>query len=445
MGHQGLTSRTVQWAGALPAVRSAIRQLAADDDLSVQAKKFAELRHQGGDLSAVLKTQQALGGRGQDAIAVALGRALDEASRDPRVTVPGGTAANSRPAYTRGMRVSALGSGRRHFLQGGLALAGISLLSGCGGLPFLGRPPANVPRIGVVSGVSSEAAAPHFEALREGLREHGYEEGRDILIEWRPLDGRTERASEVIDELLRLGAAAIVTGNPVAVEAAKRATSTVPIIMAGVFVDPVEQGVIASFNRPGGNVTGLSLSVPTLGAKRLQLLKEAVPAADRIAMLWDRTLGEATIAPGVPQQEQAGRSLGMEVRSVFIERAEELESAFEAMRRDGVAALSVADGPVTLTHAKRVTDLALQHRLPSSYLSPVFVRAGGLMNYGVDQADLYRRAAGYVHKVLQGVAPADLPVEQPTKFEIVVNLKTAQALGLTIPASVLAQATEIIE
>ena len=343
------------------------------------------------------------------------------------------------PTAQAGGRVS-----RRRFLQGGLALAGVGLVSGCRLVPQLTQQPSKIPRIGVVSALSSEAAAPFSEALREGLREHGYEEGRDILIEWRFMDGRSERASELMEELLPLGVVAIVTGNPVGVHAAKRATSTVPIIMAGVFSDPVEQGAVASLSRPGGNVTGLSLNVPTLRAKRMQLLKENVPDARRVGIVWDRNLGQI-IEANVRPLEEAANSLGMEARSVFVERAEELEPAFEAMRRDGVDTLWVIEGPVTVSHAGRIADLALRHRLPGIYGFPQFVRAGGLMSYGVDQADLYRRAAGYLHKVLQGVAPADLPVEQPTKFQFVINLKTAHALGLTIPQSGLLEATEIIQ
>ena len=244
-------------------------------------------------------------------------------------------------------------SSRRRFLQGSLALAGSGLLAGCGLPPPPWQQPAKVPRIGVVSGGSAEFAAPHFEALRQGLREHGYDEGRSVLIEWRTLEGRTERAPEVMEELLRLGVAAIVTGNPPSVLAARRATSTVPIIMAGTFGDPIEQtgGVVASFNRPGGNVTGLSLLVPTLVPKRLQLLKEAAPQAVRLAAVWDRTLGPFVEARS-KLLEDTGPSVGFEVRSVFVQRVEELEPTFEAIRQGGADALHVTEGPVTASNAR---------------------------------------------------------------------------------------------
>jgi putative ABC transport system substrate-binding protein len=299
--------------------------------------------------------------------------------------------------------------------------------------------------VAVVNGRSAEDAAPQTEAFQQGLREHGYEDGRNIAIEWRFLDGRVERSPEVVQELLSTGVAAIVTGNPQFAQAAKQATSTVPIILAGVFGDPVAIGMVASLSRPGGNVTGLSFAVPTLALKQLQLLKETAPGANRIGSLYDATRGPAT-RPLAKLLEEAGASLGVEVRTYWIQRPEDLEPTFDAMRRDGVSALHVVEtAALTLMLAGRIADLALQDRLPVMYPTPEFMKAGGLMALGVDQADLYRRAAGYVYKILQGADPADLPVEQPTKFEFVINKKTADALGLTIPQSLLVQATEVIQ
>ena len=337
------------------------------------------------------------------------------------------------------------GYSRRRFLQGSLGLAGLGLLTGCGlHLPSSQAPPGP-PRIGVLIGSSAEAGAERAEALRDGLREHGYVEGQNIIVEWHFLGGRTEAAPDVARELVRLGVAAIVAGNPAAVEAAKQASGTVPIILAGVYPDPVGFGVAASLARPGGSVTGLSLAVPTLPGKRLQLLKETVPGTGRVGVLFDRNLGASIVGPASRRLEEAGRSLGMEVRVIVVEHVEELEPAFAALRSDGTPPIYVTEGPLTLTHAGRIAELALQHRLPVIYGQAEFARAGGLMAFGVDQTDLYRRTAAYVDKVLKGAGPAELPIEQPTKFDFVINLKAAEALGLTIPHSILQQATEIIQ
>jgi putative ABC transport system substrate-binding protein len=333
---------------------------------------------------------------------------------------------------------------RRQFLQGSLALAGVGLLTSCGLTAPPMQAPAKIPQVGVLIGLSGEAASARTEALRQGLREHGYTEGQNITLEWRFLDGRAERAPEFVNELLGLGVAVLVTGNVETAQAARQATSTVPIVLAGVGNDAVAIGLVANLQRPGGNVTGLSLAVPTLLPKRLQLLKETAPWVDRIGALWDSNLGPA-VAPRLKLMEEAGSQLGVEVRPYWVLHSEELEPTFATMQRDGIGAVHVVETPLTVTHAGRIAGLALQHRLPAMYGTPEFARAGGLMALGVDQPGLYRRAATYVDKILKGANPGDLPVEQPTKFDFSINLQAAQALGLTIPPSVLQQATELIQ
>lgn len=334
---------------------------------------------------------------------------------------------------------------RRVFLQRGLALTGISVLYGCGKLPSWLQP-VSVPRIGVISSAplaGDDQAAEQFEAIRQGLREHGYEEGRNILVEWRSLENRPERAPEVVDELLRLGVTAMYSAHPATILAAKRATTTIPIVMAGAFTDPVGQGAVSNLSRPGENVTGLSIAVPTLGDKRLQLLKETVPGIRRLGLMFDRTLGPL-IDASVRPSEEAARALGLDPRSFILERSEEIESAFAAMQAEGVDAIHVSNGSLFSSQSRPIADLALQHRLPSIGGNPALVRAGVLLQFGIDQLDLMRRAVGHLDKILKGAKPGDLPVEQPTAFDFVINLKTAQALGLAIPQAVLSQATEII-
>ena len=324
-----------------------------------------------------------------------------------------------------------------------MALAYLSLSAGCSRLPLQVQP-ASVPRVGFATGSNGEAAEAQYDAIRQGLREHGYEEGRDILVEWRSLDNRPERAVEVVDEFLRLGVTAIVSAYPPVILAAKKATSTIPIVMAGVFTDPVGQGVVRNLNRPGENVTGLSIDFPTLSDKRLQVLKDAFPAVRRLGLLWDKTLGQPSMDE-IPAHEAAAQGLGLDPRSYIVERAEDIEPAFAAMQTSGVDAVHVSPGPLFAGQAPLVASLALQHRLPSIARNPDLVRAGLLIAFGIDQLDLKRRAVGHLHKILKGAKPGDLPVEQPTAVDFIINLRTARDLGLVIPPSVLAQATEVIQ
>ena len=301
-----------------------------------------------------------------------------------------------------------------------------------------------LPRIGYLrEGSASDAAWPAAEAFRQELRERGWLEGQNVAIEYRWSEGRRDRLPELAAELVRLKVDVIFAPSTAATVAAHNATRTIPIIMAS-FGDPVGRGIVASLARPGGNVTGLSYSVGLgIVAKQLELLKEVVPKVSRVAVLGD---------PGHPQYgsllreaEVASRSLGVQLQVVEARGPSAYDSAFGAMVRKRAEALLVLPDPVSFLHRRPHLDLAAKHRLPASYGSREFVDAGGLISYGPSLSDLWRRAATYVDKILRGAKPADLPVEQPTKFELVINLKTAKALGLTIPPSVLGRADEVIQ
>ena len=299
-----------------------------------------------------------------------------------------------------------------------------------------------VARIGVLAQGSS-TDAPHIgEAFRQGLRDLGYVEGQNIVIEYRWAEGRAERLPDLAVELVNLKVDVIVAGGTPAPLAAKHATRTIPIVMGGAG-DPVGTGLVASLARPGGNVTGLSTLTPELGRKRLQLLKEVVPGVSRVAVLWNAANPYAVL--NMRETEAAARTLGVQVQSLEVRGPDDFESALPAAIRGRAGALIVVDDPLTLTYRVRIVDFAARNRLPAMYGFREYAEAGGLMAFGASLADLGRRAATYVDKILKGAKPADLPVEQPTKFELVINLKTAKALGLTIPQSVLLRADQIIE
>jgi ABC-type uncharacterized transport system substrate-binding protein len=282
---------------------------------------------------------------------------------------------------------------------------------------------------------------PSVEAFRQGLRDLGYVEGQTIVLEERWAEGKLERLPEFAAELVRLQVEVLVAGGSSAIRAAQQATRSIPIVMAGTS-DAVAAGFVASLAHPGGNITGLSDLSAELPGKRLGLLKETVPQSTRIAVLahpatpyygaWMHTL---TVA---------AQALGVHLHVVALHRAEELDAAFMAMTHAGADALIVLDYELLSGLYGRVADLAAQHRLPAMYSWRELVVAGGLMSYGPSQTDINRRTATYVDKILKGAKPGDLPVEQPTKFELVINLKTAQALGLTMPPSILLQADEVI-
>jgi putative ABC transport system substrate-binding protein len=297
-----------------------------------------------------------------------------------------------------------------------------------------------VPRIGVMS--SGSAASPDLaDALRRGLAEFGWVEGQNILIEWRYAEGRPERYPALIAELVRLRVDLIVAGGGTpGAQAAKRATSTIPIVLPAVG-DPVATGLVSSLARPGGNVTGLSMLNTEISAKRVELLREVLPKIERVAVLSD----PAAHTPDLNATQAAAPSLRLRLQVLSVGRPEEFGGVIEAARKADAEALIVLASPVFNTYRRRLIDLVAQNRLIAVYEHRAFPDAGGLMSYGPNLEDMNRRAAKYVDKILKGAKPADLPVEQPTVFELVINMKTAKTLGLTIPASVLVRADRVIE
>ena len=313
-------------------------------------------------------------------------------------------------------------------------MVGVSILAA---LPAAeAQPPERSVRIGVLAPGSRDDDIQSFLA---GMRDLGYIEGRNLVLEYRRAEGKTERLSDLLAELVRLKVDVIVTGGTPAVLAAKRATITIPVVI-GAMGDPVASGVVASLARPGGNITGLSLAIGEgFAGKYLELLREAVPKASRIAVL--RPAAVST----VHDMERAARSLDVRLQFVEVNQPGQLDRAFAAMTAQHAAALVVTPNPFNSTHSDRILRLAAKHRLPALYGLRMFVDAGGLMAYGPSLSESWRRAATYVDKILKGAKPADLPIEQPTKLELIINLKTAKALGLTIPQSLLVRADEIIE
>jgi putative tryptophan/tyrosine transport system substrate-binding protein len=304
--------------------------------------------------------------------------------------------------------------------------------------------PKKIYRMGYLSASDPARDLARAEAIRLALRELGYIEGQDIATEYRYAEGKRDRYPELAAELVRLRVDIIVVAgaDPVA-QAAKNATKTIPIVMVGPGRDPVEAGLVESLARPGGNVTGITNLAPELGGKRLELLKEAVPKLARVAVLYDPA------APGTSREVKedlpaAARALGLTVRSWEVRAADGFETVFAALSKQRPDGLYVPGGSLMAANRKRIADFALKSRLPSMYNNREYVDAGGLMYYGADTADSYRRVAYFVDRILKGAKPADLPVEQPTKFELVINLKTAKQIGVTIPPDLLARATKII-
>ncbi len=305
------------------------------------------------------------------------------------------------------------------------------------------QPVGKVPRIGVIVTATRPETEHLIKALSEGLRELGYVEGRNVMLELRFAEGRQERLPGLVAELVQLKVDVLVTGSNPVIAAVKQATATIPVVMA-VSRDPVGAKFIPSLARPGGNITGLANdSAPEIIGKNLALLKEAAPRISRVAFLWN------PVPPGADTSrnavESAARNLGIAFQSVEVRGRNEFEGAFAAMVRERADGVVVAQDPVTFGSRSQVALLAARSRLPAVYGVKEFAEAGGLMSYGPNIADQFRRAAIYVDKILKGEKAADLPVEQPTKFELVVNLKTAKALGLTIPPSLLQRADLVIE
>jgi putative tryptophan/tyrosine transport system substrate-binding protein len=300
---------------------------------------------------------------------------------------------------------------------------------------------AKIARIGYLA--VNLAASPHTREA--GLRDLGYVEGRNVVIESRDAEGKFERLPALAAELVALKVDVIVTGSTPAAVAAKQATKTIPIVFAAA-ADPVASGLVTSLARPGGNVTGLSALAPELVGKCLELLTQAVPGVSRVAVLWQPGgHGERTEKDMLKEAEVAARALGVRVQFLEARGPADIDRAFSDMTRARAGALTVWTTAMFVIERRRLVDLAVKNRLPTVFPWREGVDAGGLMSYGANFADLYRRAATYVDKILKGAKPADLPVEQPTKFELVINLKTAKALGLTIPQSLLGRADEIIQ
>jgi putative tryptophan/tyrosine transport system substrate-binding protein len=305
--------------------------------------------------------------------------------------------------------------------------------------------PKKVPRIGYLSASDPARESARSEAIRQALRELGYIEGQNIAIEYRYSKARVDRAPELAAELVRLKVDIIVvTGGDSWIRAAMNATKTIPIVMVGSGIDPVKAGLVESLARPGGNVTGITNISGELGGKRLELLKEAVPKVARVAVLYDPAI-PSNVLEMKEDLPVAARALGLTIQPREVRDADGFEKVFAALTKQRPDGLYVSAGPLMNTNRKRIVGFALKSRLPSMYVRREFVDAGGLMSYGADLADSYRRVAYYVDKILRGAKPADLPVEQPTKFEFIINFKIAQQIGLTIPPNVLARADKVIK
>jgi len=304
------------------------------------------------------------------------------------------------------------------------------------------QPSVRTPRIGILLTGSPSTGAPYLDAFRQGLRELGHVEGRTVAMEYRWVEERSDRFTDVAADLVRGNVDLIVVWGTTAATAAKRATNTIPIVFVAAG-DPIGTGLAASLARPGGNVTGVTNMSADLIGKLLELLKEVVPGLTRVAAL--RNPGNPVSAPLLEWVQVAARALGVQLQVVEVQHPKEFESGFAAMTRERAGSLIVLADPMFLSERTRIVDLAEKNRMPAVFNVRQYVEAGGLMAYGPSLVDLFRTAATYADKILKGAKPADLPIQQPTKFELVVNLKTAQALGITLPPSILIRAEEVIE
>jgi putative tryptophan/tyrosine transport system substrate-binding protein len=302
--------------------------------------------------------------------------------------------------------------------------------------------PKKVPRIAYFSAGSASSQASRLDMFKRGLQELGYAEGKDIVIEQRYAEGKLDRVAALAAELVGLKLDVIVTGGPAATRSAKEATATIPIVM-GFDYDPVGSGVVASLARPGGNITGLSSLAPEISGKQLELLKEVLPRLSRVAVLGNST------EPGIGQlrkeAELVGAALKVQLQYLDILASKDIATAFEAATKGRAEAVLALSSFIIISQRTQIAELATKNRLPAIYPWPEFVEDGGLMTYGANSNDLFRRAATYVDKILKGSKPADLPVEQPIKFEFIINLKSAKQIGLTIPPNVLARADKVIK
>jgi len=300
--------------------------------------------------------------------------------------------------------------------------------------------PKKVARIGVL--VTTSFFLPRFEAFRGGLRDLGYVEGKHVFFEFRHAEGKFERLPDLAAELARSKVDLIFTASAEAVLAARKATRTIPIVF-GTVQDPLASGIVESLARPGGNATGLSAIAPDLGRKRLELLRETIPGLSRVAFFWS-PLGAGSTA-SAREMQTAAQALGLQLQSREVRDLRQFEGELETALRERAEALITAPDPLINFQQQRMVDFAERNRLPAMYAAPEFVESGGLMTYAPSYGDMWRRAATYADKILKGARPADLPVEQPTKFELVVNLKAARAIGLRVPQSVLVRADRVIE
>ncbi len=309
--------------------------------------------------------------------------------------------------------------------------------------PVTAQQPGKMWRIGYLSPLSSSRDSTRREGFLQGLREHGYVEGQNVVIEYRFADGNLDRQDELAADLVRLRVDVILAGggSPTA-RAAKKATPTIPIVMTNV-AEPVANGLVASLAHPGGNVTGLTTLTQDLSGKRLELLKETVPKVARVAVLWNSTIPERAVE--FKETESAARALNVRIQSLKVQNADDLDGAFNAAAKGGSHALIVLPDPLTNTYQEQILKFAAKKRLPTMFAQREPVDAGGLMSYSPNYADMFRQAATYVDKIFKGTKPADLPVEQPTKFELIINLKAAKQIGLTIPPNVLARADKVIK
>ena len=297
---------------------------------------------------------------------------------------------------------------------------------------------SKIPRVGIL--FMGGRDQPHLEEFKQGLREHGYNEGKNIVLEYRYAEGKYERLTDLAKEFVREKVDVIITTSTISAQAARDATRTIPIVMTSG--SPLERGLAKSLAKPGGNVTGLSALLPEMSGKRVELLKEGIPKITRVATLWSPRSSEAVL--GLKETEEAARAFALPLRLVKVQTQDDIEKAFAALPKANVNALLVVLSPEVTLNSKIIVDLALKQRLPGMYPTRQFAEEGGLMAYGPLIGDLYRRAAAYVDKILKGAKPEDLPVEQPTKFEFIVNLNTAKQIGVTIPPNMLARADKVI-
>jgi ABC-type uncharacterized transport system substrate-binding protein len=301
--------------------------------------------------------------------------------------------------------------------------------------------PKKVPRIGFLL-ATSPGPDPRIEGFRQGLRELAYVEGKNIAIEWRYAEGKEDLVPTLAAELVQLNVEIIVTDGTNVTRAAKNATKTIPIVMASD-ADPVGNGFVASLARPGGNVTGLTNLLAGLSGKRLELLKEAIPDISRVGILWNPE--NPSSVSGFKETQEAARALAMQLQSLEVRSADDFAGAFRAATKAKARALTVVSDSLMFSNRRRLLELASNYKLPTMHTQSLWVDAGAMMSYGTNLPDLWRRAAVYVDKILKSAKPADLPVEQPTKFEFIINLKTAKQIGLTIPPNVLARADKVIK